>query len=383
MSLIKRVREELQERRLRLLSGKINCIPSPFPRFSEDFIGLEKHQVITVTSVTKGGKSQFCSFTFLFHPILYAFQNPDKVRVKVLYFNLEETQERVVERFMSYLLYRTKGWRISPTALRSTKNVLPEEVMRALENDYGDIMKFFEDNVIFSSTGNPTGIYKECRQFMEERGQTFYKSYQKQNEFGQMEEKKQFDYYIPNDPDEYVIIFIDHISIIDCEKGMNLKQSMDKLSEYLSKYMRNRYHCTPIIVQQQAMEVEGITARINNQDEATVASLGDSKYTARDSNIVLSLNSPFRTKKSYVEGYDITKFKDNIRFLKVLINRDGQMGGICPLFFDGAVCNFEELPRPDDTQGIARYYERMDKMRATRPSVSHHIIQSIKKLFKK
>ena len=290
MELIKRVREELQQRRLRLLSGKINCIPSPFPRFSEDFVGIEKHQVITVTSVTKGGKSQFCSYTFLFHPILYAFQNPDKVRVKILYFNLEETQERVVERFMSYLLYKTRGWRISPSALRSTKKVLPDEVMRALENDYGDIMKFFEDNVIFSSTGNPYGIYKECRQFMEERGKTFYKVYQKENEFGQMEEKKQFDYYIPNDPDEYVIIFIDHISIIDCEKGMNLKQSMDKLSEYLSKYMRNRYHCTPVIVQQQAMEVEGITARINNQDDATVASLGDSKYTARDKqNIYISI----------------------------------------------------------------------------------------------
>lgn len=101
------------------------------------------------------------------------------------------------------------------------------------------------------------------------------------------------------------------------------------------------------------------------------------------SNIVLSLNSPFRTKKTYYEGYDITKFKDNIRFLKVLINRDGQMGGICPLFFDGAVCNFEELPRPDDTQGIAKYYERMEKMRAIKPSVTHHIIQSFKKLFKK
>lgn len=159
MSLIKRVRDELQERRLRLLSGKINCIPSPFVRFAnaEDFIGIEKHQVITLTSFTKGGKSQFASNVFLYHPLLYAYKNPDKVRVKILYFNLEETQERVVERFMSYLLYKTKGWRYSPSALRSTRRLLPKEVIDALNNDYNDILDFFEKNVVFSTTGNPTG----------------------------------------------------------------------------------------------------------------------------------------------------------------------------------------------------------------------------------
>jgi hypothetical protein len=96
----------------------------------------------------------------------------------------------------------------------------------------------------------------------------------------------------------------------------------------------------------------------------------------------MSLQSPFRTKKTYYEGYDITKFKDNIRFLKILINRDGEQGGICPLFFDGAVCNFEELPRPDDSQGLARYYERIEKMRNSRPSLTHHIFQIFKKLFR-
>ena len=31
----------LQNRKDRIDSGKINCIPSPFERFSEDFVGLE------------------------------------------------------------------------------------------------------------------------------------------------------------------------------------------------------------------------------------------------------------------------------------------------------------------------------------------------------
>ena len=44
----------LAERRQRILDGQLNCIPSPFKRFSEDFIGIEQSCYYTVTSFTKG-----------------------------------------------------------------------------------------------------------------------------------------------------------------------------------------------------------------------------------------------------------------------------------------------------------------------------------------
>ena len=62
-------------------------------------------------------------------------------------------------------------------------------------------------------------------------------------------------------------------------------------------------------------------------------------------------------------GYNITKFKDNIRFLEVIVNRDGEMGGIVALFFDGAVCNFKELPIPKDLKGLSKWYDYLDKIR--------------------
>ena len=48
------------------------------------------------------------------------------------------------------------------------------------------------------------------------------------------------DYYAPNDPDEYVMILIDHISLIDTEtidgRKLNLAESMVHLSSnYLIK----------------------------------------------------------------------------------------------------------------------------------------------------
>lgn len=38
------------------------------------------------------------------------------------------------------------------------------------------------------------------------------------------------------------------------------------------------------------------------------------------------------------------------------------MGGMCPLFFNGAVCSFTELPRPEDTTGMERVYAYIRKL---------------------
>ena len=51
-------------------------------------------------------KSQFTSFLFIYHTLLYAYHNPDAgIKVTIFYFPLEETPERIMQRFMSYILY--------------------------------------------------------------------------------------------------------------------------------------------------------------------------------------------------------------------------------------------------------------------------------------
>lgn len=54
MGLRERVLNYLEERRERVLNGQVNSIPTPFPRFAEDFIGIEQSTYYTVTSFTKG-----------------------------------------------------------------------------------------------------------------------------------------------------------------------------------------------------------------------------------------------------------------------------------------------------------------------------------------
>lgn len=94
----------------------------------------------------------------------------------------------------------------------------------------------------------------------------------------------------------------------------------------------------------------------------------------------MGLFSPFKFEIKEYKGYDITKLKDNIRFLEVLVNRDGEMGGLCPVFFDGAVSSFVELPRPEDTIELNKIYKYLESLH-NKTSKSFFII-SLNKLTK-
>lgn len=387
MNLVERTLEHLKERRNKLLNGGINSIPSPFRRFSTEFIGIEQGKYYCITGATKSGKTQFASFVFLYNTLLYAYEHPDKARIKVFYYSLEENPEDVTKRFMSYLIncFTDGHYRISPTDLESTDNSrpVPEEVLKLLEdNDIKDRLEFFEKHIVFSPSRNATGVYNEVKKYMEEHGTVHKRPQLIKDELGNTKEEQVFDWYEPNDPDEYVIVFFDHLSLIRTERGLTLKQSADKLSEYFV-ILRNRYKVTPVLVQQQSFEMESLDAFKSNKLRPTAQGLADSKYTSRDCNVLLGLFNPFKHEIPEYQKYDITKLKDHCRFLEVILNRGGSSGGIVGLYFDGATCNWAELPKPDSRE-IHNVYSFIEELR--RPSLvllGHGVINFIKNLYSK
>lgn len=81
--------------------------------------------------------------------------------------------------------------------------------------------------------------------------------------------------------------------------------------------------------------------------------------------MAIGLYSPYKYEIREYERYDITRFKNHIRFLEIMENRNGESGSITPLFFDGAVSTFEELPLPTD-RGIDEYYNYLRFIREER-----------------
>ena len=137
------------------------------------------------------------------------------------------------------------------------------------------------------------------------------------------------------------------------------------MSEYCARELRNKFCFSPIVIQQQAFESEGNDAFKLGRVRPSVYGLGDSKYISRDADIVLGLFSPARFGITEYFEYDITQLKDHIRFLEIIVNRNGQMGGLLPLWFDGDVCSFAELPKPDDKAAMAAVYNTCKSLETT------------------
>lgn len=361
--LFHRVYRNLELRREKILSGKINCIPWGLPRFEEESPGIEQGKYILATANSKVGKTQITDFLCLFNSVKQIIDNNLNIRLKIFYFSLEMSKEEKMLSCFSHILYEKEGIRISPTDLKSTRATkILDPAILGLLNKYKPYFDKIEEVVEFiDDIRHPYGMYNLVRKYALANGTIHKRQIVIDGEITEVE-----DYYEPNDVDEYVMIIIDHISLISSEKRngvqLSLHESMSVLSsDYLIK-LRNRFKYIPIVIQQQAAAQESVENKKANRLKPTLDGLADNKLTARDANLILGLFSPFRHELPEYYGYDIKFFKDNIRFLEILGGRDGGGGTICPLYFDGAVNYFKELPLPDDIK-IQNVYSLINSIR--------------------
>lgn len=68
---------------------------------------------------------------------------------------------------------------------------------------------------------------------------------------------------------------------------------------------------------------------------------------------MLGLFNPERYGITSHNGYDLNLLKSRYRSLSILKDREGVADKKVPLFFNGAVDFFKELPRNDDTASLA------------------------------
>lgn len=380
--------QNLVDRKERAECGKYNCIPFPFPRFRQLIPGVEKGRYICVTAAAKAGKSKLVDYMFIYESIFFAMQNPN-FKFKVLYFTLEMSPESKYLEFLSHLLYRLDNKVVSPSQLRSVDSQHPvsQDILDLLNTErYQEYIRFYEERVEYiDSISNPTGINKYCREYAEKHG-TFNKiPYQTVNEVtGELETRMKLNPdnpYTFEDEEEYRIIVIDNAANLTQEKGMNMRETIDKMSKYCIT-LRNQLNYIIVLVQHQSLAGESLDSMKLDQMKPSAANLGDAKTVVRDIDLLLGIYSPFKHNKKDYCGYDIQRLKNYGRFLEVIDDRHyGANQNICPLFFNGATSSWAELPKADDQQSMNAVYNYIDSLERKKVEKTY-FFKLINKLFK-
>jgi len=349
-----KVIEDIKNNRQRRLEGKLNCIPwKSFPRLSSKIPGIKQDQLVIVTANSKVAKTQLTDCLYVLEPYKFIKDNPNcGLKLKIFYFSLEISKKKKLMSFLVNKIYSETGNIIDIQNLNSEfENYILDEKTEKLIEYYSPYFEEFEKYVeIHDNIRNPFGIYKYMRGYAETHGHYEKKLITVINEAGLSERILVDDYYVPDDPDEIVIVITDSINLLLPEKGSKLHEAM---SEYSSKYclrMKNTWKYCVVNIQQQSAEQE--KQQFNNFGGSIVSKLrpsadglGDNKLTGRDCSLMIGLFAPHRYEIKEHNGYDLTKLRDNYRELVVLLNRDGEGFFADDLLFNGAVNYFEEAPK--------------------------------------
>lgn len=380
-------------RQLRAINGLFNCLPWPFKRFRSYIPGTEKAKYIIVTANQKVGKSKFVDYVYVYETILFVMAHPE-IRAKILYFTLEISPNSKRDEFMSFLLGYLDHIYISPTDLNSVDSTKPvsDEILSLLESDrykpyidkYDEIVTYIDD------IRNPTGINKYCRDYALNHGHINYTDESYTDSNGRTCRLINKDNpYTADDEEEIRIVIVDNASNFTQESGLNKADTINKMSKYFIT-LRDQLLYTIVLVQHQAQAQEGIENRKLGLIKPSSDGLADCKTTTRDADLVLGLYSPFKYEIKNHEGYDITKFKNYIRFLQVIEDRSyGANGQVCPLFFNGMSSYFRELPKPDDPElaEVIRFINNLELQKQNPPTLDKifflYVVTKIKKLMKK
>lgn len=355
--LYQNVLEELSSNKEKRKSGDVIAIPWSLPRLSTVLPGIEKGRYTLISATAKAGKSQLTDFLYVYQPIEWIINNPQSnITVKIFYFSLEVSKETKIKAAICYKLYSDYGIVISPQKLSSifSNYILDDEVETIVKSEKFQnwFIKFESIVTYFDTIRSPNSIFHLIKSYAEHpnNGSYTYKTISWRNEDGTYSPMQVRDKYHPIRPNEYVIVIVDHIGLLQTAPGETLHQAIGKYSSEYCLEMRDRWGYSPIVVQQQS--ADSSRAQFNYKGDTIIdkikpdqEGLADNKYTSRDCDLMVSLFYPKRYNVEKYDTIDLTRIGESHREFMINLNRNGISNAGIQLFFLGSSSHFSELPK--------------------------------------
>lgn len=254
MTLIEEVKRGIAGRNLGLNIG--------LPKLNAVLGGLQKKTSFAVGAEKKVGKTAYSDVLFVLNPFLL---NP-KANIHWKYFSFEIDRISKEAKYAAFFLMHDYGIEIDDNYILGKQQksdgtriiVTPEHEQKIIEVYEKRIIPLFGE---YTSGGkkikegkidfiedriNPTGIRNYIVNYAKENGEFLYEDYITEEE-GKKVKKQRLIGYNETNEDLNTIVILDHIRAMSRERGFNMKENIDKMSEY-HVWLRNMFKFSFIFI---------------------------------------------------------------------------------------------------------------------------------------
>lgn len=339
-----------------------------------DVGGVHSKAIYGVAGPEKSGKSTFTDYAFLIQPYLYAIEH--NVPVSWVYYSFEVDRVSKEFDFASFFLNHDYGINEVPLPTGITRDgkdtiTISAEYLKGLKLDDNfnsikidpeieeRLKEVYKNRIVplfgeYSKSGallkkgmidfregrdNPTGIYKDLLKLAEEEGTIF---------------KSDRDYpinYVPGIKNQFKIVIIDHIRKLRPERGWKIKQTIDKMSEYMV-ILRNLlgYTFVPILHTNRSLGTINRLTYAKNNVYPNSDDLKDSGNLGEDCNYLFTTFNPNDDRYNLRDHFDL-KIRDsrsniiypNLRTIHLVSSRHCEFPRHYKVNMFGGIKKFEKL----------------------------------------
>lgn len=356
----------------------------------DTLIGVRQATYTLFGGSTGSGKTTFVDQEYVLHAYDWVKAHSE-FKLKVLYFSMERRKQYKLLKWTSYKIFQDHGIVLTTDQMQAYQE-LPEgldknDVMALTQHyePYFDAM--MDDVIIMDGPTTPKSVYYYAQAYAYEHG-SYYSTYREAgpdkptllmlngkvigdfatgswytdkvgkkkialtiNHKGQeMSITAHESKYFPNDPNEFVLIILDHMGKLLPEKGQDKWSAISEMSASLGM-LRDRFLYSPIAINQFNRSI-GDIQRAKLRGDDLLPQLEDFEgqaVTQHDADLILALFDPVRYKLDRCQNYDIDKMRspeghNRFRSVSILKNTTGVDQVHLGMNFTGEVGLFQGLP---------------------------------------
>ena len=340
--------EKIKKNHENFIEGKINYLPfKPLGKFTNWFPGLMREELTCFTGTPASSKTSLVKKLVIHDGIEWAYRNNKNFHV--IYIGMEESKSQFLYSLLSYQSYVLQGLQYNIKDFEGIGRTIKIEDLPKIQIAEKRVEKMLPYITYYTNIYHSYGIWKAVRDFANKRGTFYYKG---NVVHGKFTVDNSWDEYVPDDPDEFVVVVIDHLLLLSTQKDeKDQAEAIWNTVEYLRRFAANKLRYAVVPIQHQNADSENQESRREQTILPTENGLARNKEVARSYLNLIGIANPNKVNQSGTrpqiqvwDNHNLNIFGNYLRTINIIKSRFGESSVHDSVFFGGRTGWFESIP---------------------------------------